>query len=53
MSADNLESDEGRNMKEHLTKEQTDKLFMTITSNGCREMEEVHKKMIEERLKDL
>ena len=27
-------------MKEHLTKEQTDKLFMTITSNGCREMEE-------------
>jgi len=27
-------------MKEYLTKEQTDKLFNTITSNGCREMEE-------------
>jgi hypothetical protein len=27
-------------MKEYLTKEQTDKLFNTITANGCREMEE-------------
>lgn len=27
-------------MKEYLTKEQTDKLFNAITSNGCREMEE-------------
>ena len=27
-------------MKEYLTKEQTDKLFNTITSNGCSEMEE-------------
>ena len=27
-------------MKEYLTKERTDKLFNTITANGCREMEE-------------
>ena len=27
-------------MKEYLTQERTDKLFNTITANGCREMEE-------------
>ena len=27
-------------MKEYLTQERTDKLFNTITANGCRDMEE-------------
>ena len=35
-----MDAEERNKMKEYLTKEQTDKLFNVITSNGCREMEE-------------